>query len=50
MRKNIDIKVNVPESIFIEADERLMVQVITNLVSNAIKFSDDGKTIRYFCR
>ena len=46
MRKNIDIKVNVPESVFIEADERLMGQVITNLVSNAIKFSDDGKTIR----
>jgi len=46
MRKNIDIKVNVPESIFIEADERLMMQVITNLVSNAIKFSDDGKVIR----
>ena len=45
MRKNIDIKVNVPESIFIEADERLMMQVITNLVSNAIKFSDDGKII-----
>jgi two-component system, sensor histidine kinase and response regulator len=46
MRKNIDIKVNVPESIFIEADERLMMQVITNLVSNAIKFSDDGKSIK----
>ncbi len=46
MRKNIDIKVNVPESIFIEADERLMIQVITNLVSNAIKFSEEGKTIR----
>jgi two-component system sensor histidine kinase/response regulator len=45
MRKNIDIKVNVPESIFIEVDERLMVQVITNLVSNAIKFSESGKTI-----
>lgn len=46
MRKNIDIKVNVPDSIFVEADERLMLQVITNLVSNAIKFSEDGKTIR----
>jgi PAS domain S-box-containing protein len=48
MRKNIDIKVNIPESVFIEADERLMMQVISNLVSNAIKFSDDGKTIKIF--
>lgn len=48
MRKNIDIKVNIPESLFVEADERLMMQVITNLVSNAIKFSDDGKTIKIF--
>ncbi|MCZ7609894.1 MAG: PAS domain-containing sensor histidine kinase [Ignavibacterium sp.] len=46
MRKNIDIKVNVPESLFLKTDERLMIQVITNLVSNAIKFSEEGKTIR----
>jgi len=46
MRKNIDIRVNVPESLFLKADERLMIQVITNLVSNAVKFSDEGKTIR----
>jgi CheY-like chemotaxis protein len=48
IRKNIDIKVNVPDSIYIEADERLMIQVITNLVSNAIKFSEQGKTIQIF--
>jgi PAS domain S-box-containing protein len=48
MRKNIDIKVDVADSIFIDADERLMLQVITNLVSNAIKFSEDGKTIRIY--
>lgn len=45
MRKNIEIKVAIPESIFIDADERLMTQVITNLVSNAIKFSEGGKTV-----
>jgi PAS domain S-box-containing protein len=48
MRKNIDIKVNIAETIFVETDERLMMQVITNLVSNAIKFSEDGKTIKIF--
>ena len=45
VRKNIDIKVNVPESLFVEADERLLNQVIVNLISNAIKFSPEETTI-----
>ena len=45
IRKNIEIKVNIPQSIFIEADERLITQVITNLVNNAIKFSENHKTV-----
>lgn len=45
IRKNIEIKVNVPQTIFIEVDEKLISQVITNLVSNAIKFSEDHKTV-----
>jgi PAS domain S-box-containing protein len=45
IRKNIEIKVNVPQTIFIEVDEKLITQVITNLVSNAIKFSEDHKTV-----
>lgn len=45
IRKNIEIKSNVPESIYIKADERLILQVLTNLVSNAIKFSSEEKTI-----
>lgn len=45
IRKNIEIKSNVPESIFIEVDERLILQALTNLVSNAIKFSPEGKTV-----
>jgi len=45
IRKNIDIKVKVNESIFVQADERLLTQVITNLLSNAIKFSSTDKII-----
>ncbi len=45
IRKNIEIKSNVPESIYINADERLILQALTNLVSNAIKFSDEGKSV-----
>lgn len=45
IRKNIEIKANVPESIYIEADERLILQALTNLVSNAIKFSPYGKSV-----
>jgi len=45
IRKNIDIKANVPENIFIKADEKLITQVITNLLSNAIKFSQENKHV-----
>lgn len=45
IRKNIEIKSNVPESIFIKADERLILQALTNLVNNAIKFSQEGKSV-----
>jgi len=45
IRKNIDIKANIPDNIFIKADEKLISQVITNLLSNAIKFSQENKHI-----
>ncbi len=45
VRKNINIKVNVPDNLFIEADERLINIVITNLLSNAIKFSSEGNVV-----
>lgn len=45
IRKNLEIKVNVKNNLFIQADERLFTQVVTNLLNNAIKFSYDGKTI-----
>ena len=45
IRKNIDIKTNIPENIFIKADEKLITQVITNLLSNAIKFSQENNHV-----
>jgi two-component system, sensor histidine kinase and response regulator len=45
IRKNIDIKTNLPDNLFIQADEKLISQVITNLLSNAIKFSRENKHV-----
>ncbi|MFC2103472.1 ATP-binding protein [Bacteroidota bacterium] len=45
IRKGIDIKVNVPENLFINVDEKLVLQVITNLLANAIKFSPEKSTV-----
>ena len=45
IRKMLDIKVRIKESLYVQADEKLLTQVITNLLSNAIKFSREGMTI-----
>lgn len=45
MRKNIDIKVNVDNSLFVKADKRLLSQVLINLLNNAIKFSNENQTV-----
>jgi len=45
IRKNIDIKVNAKDTLYVQADERLLMQVINNLLSNAIKFSNEHETI-----
>jgi PAS domain S-box-containing protein len=45
MRKNINIKVNVPGDLYISVDETLLLQVITNLLDNAIKFSHEETSI-----
>ncbi len=48
IRKNLEIKVHIKDSLFVQADERMLTQVITNLLSNAIKFSPDGKTVEIY--
>lgn len=45
VRKNIDIKFDIPPELFMNADERLIGQAIMNLTSNAIKYTPEGKEI-----
>ena len=44
-RKRIDIKTDVPADISINADERLITQALSNFLSNAVRFTEDGKNI-----
>ena len=45
IQKKINFKVNIPEDLYIFADEKLINQVFTNLISNSIKFTPEGKSI-----
>jgi len=45
LAKNITINLNVPEGLFVNADDRLLGEVITNFLDNAIKFSHDNSSI-----
>jgi CheY-like chemotaxis protein len=45
VRKNVNIKVTIPEIIYIDADERLFSHVITSLISNAIKYSKEDAVV-----
>lgn len=45
IRKNISIKVNISENFYIEADERLLSIVVTNILNNAIKYSREGDSV-----
>lgn len=44
-QKRHDLKVRVPLGLFIEADTARMAQIISNLLTNAAKYSDVGSTI-----
>ena len=45
IRKNLEIKVNINDKIYLQADERLLMQVLTNILGNAIKFSPENGII-----
>lgn len=45
VRKNIDVKIDIPSDLNINADERLISQAVYNLTSNAIKFTPEGKEV-----
>lgn len=50
VRKNIDIKFDIPADFYMNADERLISQAIFNLTSNAIKFTPEGKNVHLNCQ
>jgi signal transduction histidine kinase len=45
VRKNIDVRIDIPTDLNIDGDERLISQVVYNLTSNAIKFTPEGKEV-----
>lgn len=48
--KGMEITNNVSTSMVVECDEALMIRVIINLLTNAIKFSENGSSIEVFAR
>jgi PAS domain S-box-containing protein len=45
IRKNIHINVNIPDSFYVDADERLVTKIFMNIISNAIKYSYENSSI-----
>ena len=45
IRKEVEIKIDIPKDFYVLADERLLGEAITNLLSNALKFTPRGKSI-----
>jgi len=45
MRKNIHINVKVPDSFYVDVDERLITKVFMSLISNAIKYSFENESV-----
>ncbi|MBI2418667.1 MAG: PAS domain-containing protein [Ignavibacteriales bacterium] len=45
IRKGITIHVDINEGLYVQADERLLTQILLNLLSNSIKFSFENSVI-----
>jgi CheY-like chemotaxis protein len=45
VRKNLEIRVYVPSSLYIEADENLFCKVVLNLLENSVKYSMENKSV-----
>ena len=50
VRSNAAITVDIADGLTLEADRRAMRQILLNLLSNALKFSNDGSTIQLRAR
>lgn len=48
IRKNIEIKPQIDDSLYVKVDERLALQAISNLLSNSIKFTPEGGKIHIY--
>jgi len=48
IRKNIEIKPQIDDSLNVKVDERLALQAISNLLSNSIKFTPEGGKIHIY--
>ncbi|MCF7872661.1 MAG: HAMP domain-containing histidine kinase [Candidatus Omnitrophica bacterium] len=49
-QKNIEIKIDTPESFNVYMDKNLIERVLTNLINNAIKFTPEGGKIIISCK
>ncbi len=48
IRKNIEIKPQIDDSLYVKVDERLALQAISNLLGNSIKFTPEGGKIQIY--